>query len=155
MSYNASRFAAVVFTLVAAATPLFAVSIDNAKRDISRLRYDQAETKLVDIAKSSRGIEKQQALYLLAGLKKSVSEAEIIYQEVIRIDASGHWANEAQIELAKIQYALGNYDGALGILTRSDACDNSQEACYFQGLSAHMVRRYPQARPAVQTGPIR
>ena len=149
MLCNASRLTAVVFALFAA-TPLFAVSIDSAQRDISRLRYDDAATKLVDIAKSSRGVEKQQALYLLAGLKRSVSEAEIIYQEVIRIDPGSSWADASHIELAKIQYALGNYDRALGILRRSEACDNSQEACFFQGLAAQMTEQYPLARQSFE-----
>lgn len=129
---------------VVPALPAFA-SVESARRDISRLRFDRAESELVDIARAAEGRKKQEALFLLAGLKKSVSEAEIIYQEVVRIDISSAWAREAQVELAKIQYALGNYDRAFNILDVSGACRGSEEACFFQGLSALMLKRYSEA----------
>ena len=129
---------------VVTAPPVFA-SIKSAREDISRLRFDRAESELVDIARLAEGRKKQEALFLLAGLKKSVSEAEIIYQEVVRIDIGSAWAREAQVELAKIQYALGDYDRAFDILDASGACRGSEEACFFQGLSALMLKRYSEA----------
>ena len=60
-----------------------AASILSAKRDIARLRYDLAESKLVDIARTLSGERRQEGLFLLAGLKSSASESEIIYQEII------------------------------------------------------------------------
>jgi tetratricopeptide (TPR) repeat protein len=121
-------------------------SIRSAKRDIARLRYEEAESQLVDIARSADGEEKQEALYLLAGLKNSVSEAQIIYQEVIRIDRLSEWGERSQLELAKIQYAIGDYGQALDILEESTACRQFEEACYFQGLAAIMLKRYDEAR---------
>ena len=100
------------------APPAFG-SIESARLDISRLRFDRAETELVDIARRERGKKRQEALFLLAGLKTSVSEAEIIYQELIRIDTGSPWAREAQVEMAKIQYALGNYDRAFEMLNNA------------------------------------
>lgn len=129
---------------VVAALPALA-SIESARKDISRLRFDRAESELVDVARAAKGGKKQEALFLLAGLKKSVSEAEIIYQEVVRIDIGSAWAREAQVELAKIQYALGDYDRAFDILDVSGACRGSEEACFFQGLSALMLKRYSEA----------
>lgn len=128
------------------ASAVWAADIDEARRAISNLRYNAAQTALVDIARSSGGNDKQEALFLLAGLKKSVPEAEIIYQEVIRIDESNRWARKAQIEMAKIQYAVGNYNQAFDILETSASCGYSLEGCYFQGLSAMMLSRYGQAR---------
>jgi len=136
--------AALIAVFVATALPAFA-SIESARRDISRLRFDRAEGELVDIARTADGKKKQEALFLLAGLKKSVSEAEIIYQEVIRIDTGSAWARESKVEMAKIQYALGNYDRAFEMLDASGACRGSEEACFFQGLSALMLKRYPEA----------
>ena len=123
-----------------------AASIASARRDITRLRYEQAEEQLTRIARSSGGEEKQEALYLLAGLKSSVSEAQMIYEEVVEMEADNEWAERSQIELAKIQYAIGDYGRALGILERSAACRHSEEACYFQGLSAVMLNRFDEAR---------
>lgn len=120
--------------------------LDRARHYIAKLRYDQATGELVDIAKDARGDEKQEALYLLAGLKTSVSEAQIIYQEVIQLDPSSEWGEKSQIELAKIQYALGNYDRALRILEGSSACGHSTEACFFQGLAAVMLKRFEEAK---------
>ncbi|MFQ5510335.1 MAG: SPOR domain-containing protein [Candidatus Krumholzibacteriia bacterium] len=127
-----------------------AASIQSARRDITRLRYDLAESKLVDIAKTLSGERRQEALYLLAGLKSSASEAEIIYQEVIRLHTGGEWAAAARVELAKIQYALGNYGKAFEILESSQACGVSEEACFFQGMSAVMSKSYARARTALQ-----
>ena len=127
-----------------------AASILSAKRDIARLRYDLAESKLVDIARTVTGERRQEALYLLAGLKSSVSEAEIIYQEVIRLDPASELADASQVELAKIQYALGNYGKAFRILESSQACGSSEEACFFQGMSAAMSKSYPDARAFLQ-----
>jgi TolA-binding protein len=127
-----------------------AASILSAKRDIARLRYDLAESKLVDIARTMTGERRQEALYLLAGLKSSVSEAEIIYQQVIRLDPASEWADVAQVELAKIQYALGNYGKAFRILESAEACGRSEEACFFQGMSAAMSKSYPDARNSLE-----
>ncbi|MDH3217040.1 MAG: tetratricopeptide repeat protein, partial [Candidatus Krumholzibacteria bacterium] len=121
-------------------------SLGTAKRYIAALRYDLAEQELVDVARASDGEEKQEALFLLASLKSSVSETQIIYQDVIRLGPSSKWGESAHVELAKIQYALGNYQESLRILEGAAACRSLQEACYFQGLSAMMLERYNEAR---------
>lgn len=147
MRFSACRILILsIFVISLLSVPAFAERLDDARRDMARLRYDEAEAALVDIARSVRGGDKQEALYLLAGLKKTIPEAEIIYQEVIRIDTDNRWAIAADIELAKIQYALGNYDNVLEILESSSACRSSDEACYFEGLSAVMLKRYEIAK---------
>jgi tetratricopeptide (TPR) repeat protein len=147
MRFSARRILILsTFVITLQSVPAFAGRLDDARRDMARLRYDEAESALVDIARSARGGDKQEALYLLAGLKKTIPEAEIIYQEVIRIDTDNRWAIAADIELAKIQYALGNYDNVLEILDSSSACGSSDEACYFEGLSAVMLKRYEIAK---------
>jgi TolA-binding protein len=135
--------------LAATAISAPAASIEDAREDIARLRYQRAEQQLVEFARSAHGEEKQEALFLLAGLKSSVTEAQIIYEEVIAIEASNDWGENAQIELAKIQYAVGDYNQALDILHRSSACRHSEEACYFEGLSAVMLERYGEARESL------
>lgn len=145
------RNALAVFTCIAAmtcATPPSSRGSDlkDAKRDIRSGRYAQAETALVEAARSSEGEDKQEALHLLGGLKRSASEAEIIYQEVVRIDPSSRWGVAASVELAKIRYAVGEYGTAYEILESSSACRKSDEACYFEGLSALMLERFGEAR---------
>jgi tetratricopeptide (TPR) repeat protein len=134
--------------LCLALSPAGASNISDARREIARLRYDDAAKRLVEIARASGGEEKQEALYLLAGLKSSVSEAQMIYQEVVQADPSSVWGERSQIELAKIQYAIGDYGQAYRILERSAVCEHSEEACYFEGLSASMLNRYDEARLA-------
>jgi tetratricopeptide (TPR) repeat protein len=132
--------------LVASPRPATASRVDDAKQHIFRLRYDIAENELIAVAKSTEGDDRQEALYLLAGLKKSASEAQIIYEEIIRVDGKNRWARRAEIELAKIQYALGRYEAAQGILESSSACEHYDEACYFQGLAAAQLKRYDSAK---------
>jgi tetratricopeptide (TPR) repeat protein len=100
----------------------------------------------VELARSASGDEKLEALYLLAGLKASASEADLIYQEVSRSDPESRWAVAAEIERAKIHYALGEYRKSMEILESSSACRSSEEACYFQGLSSVVLKHYEQAR---------
>ncbi len=140
-----------IFTLAAALTlfgalPVLAKDVSDVRRLIAAMRYEDAEAMLVDIAKTSDGDEKLEALYLLAGLKASASEAELIYQEVAEADPQGRWGVAAEIERAKIHYALGEYRKSFEILDSASACRSSDEACYFQGLSAVMLRHYEQAR---------
>ncbi|UCH82865.1 MAG: SPOR domain-containing protein [Candidatus Latescibacterota bacterium] len=136
----------VYVVLTSSALLAYADRLDDVRRDISGLRYDDAEAKLVDLARTAKGEDRQEALYLLAGLKRSVSEAQIIYQEVARIDESNRWGTLAQIELAKIEFAVGDYEEAFEILSEGGVCRQSQEACYFQGMSAVMLEEYDSAR---------
>jgi TolA-binding protein len=135
--------------LVSPVVVAHAADIEHARRDISRLRYQQAEKQLVDIARSSGGEERQEALFLLAGLKNSVPEARMIYGEVVEIGPETEWGQRSQVELAKIEYAIGDYGQAFRILEGSSACRRSEEACYFQGLSAVMLKRYDDGREAL------
>ena len=134
-----------VLVLLAGA-PVGAREISDARRDIAAMRYGEAERSLAAIAKQSDGEKRVEALFVLAGLKKSASEAELIYQEIARLDPSGRWGSAANVELAKIRFALGEYREAFSILQRSGACRQSDEACYFQGLAAVMLKRYEEAK---------
>jgi tetratricopeptide (TPR) repeat protein len=120
--------------------------LDEVKRDITATRYADAEAALVEIARSSTGDDKQEALYLLGGLKRSAAEAEILYREVARLDPSNRWGVAANVELAKIHYAVGEYGTAFDILEDASACRRSDEACYFEGLCAVMLERFGEAK---------
>lgn len=120
--------------------------LENARRDLHNHRYADAESTLSVLALSARGKELQESLFLLAGLNSNVAEATRLYRRIIEVDPGDDWAKRAQLELSKIQYALGNYEESLRILEQSRACDVSDEACLFQGLSAIMLKRYSDAR---------
>jgi outer membrane protein assembly factor BamD (BamD/ComL family) len=144
-------FAAGILLVVVLPRNAGSASIESARRDISHLRYEQASEELVAIANQTHGEERQEALYLLAGLKSEVSEAQMIYEEVVALGPSSDWGEKSQVELAKIQYAIGDYGKAYTILEESSACRSSEEACYFQGLSAVMLDRYDDARKSLES----
>jgi tetratricopeptide (TPR) repeat protein len=50
------------------------------------------------------------------------------------------------MEVAKIRYAVGEYEASLGILENGSVCRKSDEACYFEGLCALMLKRYDDAK---------
>jgi tetratricopeptide (TPR) repeat protein len=139
-------------TLLAAmgTVSLFAQSgrdlIEDARIDMRAWRYSDAESTLALAVNSTQGELRYESMFLLAGLKSSVPDASRIYRRVISEAPDSDWAKQAQLELSKIQYALGNYEESLRLLEDSQACDISDEACLFQGLSAIMLERYRAAR---------
>jgi tetratricopeptide (TPR) repeat protein len=140
--------AIIILSTIALLHPalLHAASLNEAREDISKLRFDEAEKKLTEIARNSSREIRQEALYLLAGLKQSGPEAELIYQEVIDIGDRSIWSQKSNLEIAKMRYAVGDYRDALRIIEDSYACDDSDEACLFYGLSAIMLERYEDAK---------
>lgn len=120
--------------------------LERAERDVRAARYADAESTLTLLTRMATGDELQRALFLLAGLQSSAEDAEDLYQRIVDNDPGSDWAKRAQVEVSKIQYALGNYGESYRILSDSKACDISDEACLFQGLSAIMLERYDQAR---------
>ncbi len=113
---------------------------------LKNLRYAEAESTLSVLVRSVRGEVLQESLFLLAGLKTSAGEAGVIYRRIIDEDPRSEWSQRAQLELAKIQYALGRYNEALRILKESGACEDSDEARLFYGLSAVMLNRFEEAK---------
>jgi len=120
--------------------------LERAERDLRASRYAEAESTLALATRTADGEVLRESLFLLAGLKSSADDAARIYERIITDDPDGDWAKKAQLELSKIQYALGNYEESFRILEDSRACDVSDEACLFQGLSAIMLQRFGQAR---------
>lgn len=119
--------------------------IDDARRYVERGRFDDAEGALERAVDKAYGATRREAWFLLAGLQRDTGEANALYERVIDDDPDGEWSKRAHLELAKVQYALGNYNEAFNLLDNSDACDVSDEACLFHGLSAIMLKRYREA----------
>jgi tetratricopeptide (TPR) repeat protein len=122
------------------------VLLERAHSELDNADYDAAESTLTQLVQTASGEVLQESLYMLAGLKSSADEARRLYVRVIDVSPENEWAKRSQLELSKIQYALGNYEESLRILEDSEACEISDEACLFQGLSAVMLERYGEAR---------
>lgn len=151
MKTNARYIIVIALLFIQAPTqllPVGTVSLRSAKEDIAGLRYEDAREKLRELAGTTIGGEKQNVLLLLASLERSSEQAEAIYREAISIDPESGEAKSAILELAKINYAAGRYQEALRLLSRSDACEKSDEACYFEGLAAMMLKDFHTAREA-------
>jgi tetratricopeptide (TPR) repeat protein len=147
------KFKFVLATLVIVALAILSApaqsdtaQLERARSDIRALRYADAESTLAEVAASASGKALNESLFLLASLKSSAAEASSLYHRIISDDPGSNWAKHAQLELSKIKYAMGEYEESLRILEDSGACDVSDEACLFQGLSAIMLERYRDAR---------
>jgi tetratricopeptide (TPR) repeat protein len=108
-------------------------------------RFDEAEAALERALSGASGEDLHETLFRLAVLKRDAAEAEELYQRIIGEEPKGEWAKRAHLELAKVQYALGNYSEAYNLLADTDACGVSDEACLFHGLSAVMLERFARA----------
>lgn len=124
--------------------------IKRGKRAAEDGRIGQADSMFARAASMAQGDERAEALFLRAGVVRSGRDAQTIYRELIETAPSGEYAARAQIELAKIQFASGLYEGAYATLHESGVCEQSEEACLFEGMSAIMLHRYDDARPALQ-----
>lgn len=125
----------IVATLLAPSLVL-GYSIGEAADDIRNLRFENAASGLAQLILDSSGTKRQRALILLAGLKRSPEEAEILYQEALAIDEKSREAHLAVLEMAKIRFAEGRYRKAFELLRGHEACGTSEESCFFQGLAA-------------------
>lgn len=120
--------------------------VEQAEYELRDSRYAEAESTLNRAVEAASGETLRKSLFLLAGLQSSVDDADRLYRRIIDDDPDDEWARRAYLELSKIQYALGNYGESFRILEDSHACDISEEACLFHGLSAIMLERFEDAR---------
>ena len=121
-------------------------AINRANSMMSQGRFDEATEMLTGVSQRASGEELQHALFLLGNLEREAADAERHYRRVIDTDPRGEWAQQAQLEIAKMRYATGRYEETLRILEDSGACDEMDEACLFYGLSALSLGRYEEAR---------
>lgn len=124
--------------------------IENAD-ELCRLgRYDEARDPLEQALRTARGDDLAEARFRLAGIERDADAAVALYQRIIDDDPGGDWAKRSLLELAKVQYALGNYNAAYNLLSDGDVCNVSDEGCLFRGLSAIMLERYNDARAPLE-----
>jgi tetratricopeptide (TPR) repeat protein len=143
--------AVAALVIVSAPARTDETKLERARNALDRADYASAEATLTDLSLTASGETLQECLFLLAGIKSSAGEAQRLYHRVIDQRPDGEWAKRSSLELSKIQYALGNYEESLRMLEDSEACEISDEACLFQGLSAVMLERYRDARRPLST----
>ena len=124
--------------------------IKRGKRALEDGRVGQADSMFARAVSMAEGDERAEAMFLRAGVVRSGKEAGELYRRLIESDPAGEYTARARLELAKIQFASGLYEGAYATLHESNACEDSEEACLFEGMSAVMLHRYAEARPALE-----
>ena len=113
-------------------------------------RVREADSLFARAVNLADGGEREEALFLRAGVVRSGKEAEALYRQILDAPSSGEYADRARLELARIQFAGGFYEGAYATLHESDLCARSEDACLFEGMAALMLHHYDDATPALQ-----
>ena len=119
--------------------------IRRGKSELSAGRVVAAESSFARAAGMVGGDERREAWFLQASVVRSGAQAETLYRRVLDEPTADEWTLRSAIELAKIQFALGRYETARAVLREAGACDASDEACLFEGLSCLMAREYANA----------
>jgi cell division septation protein DedD len=124
--------------------------IKRGKKALDDGRVAEAESSFARAAAIGSGDDRSQALFLGAGVTRSGTQAEAMYRKLLDTDPNGEYSKRAVLELAKIEFATGRYEGSYATLHEANACDESEEACLFEGMSAVMLHHYSDAIPALQ-----
>jgi cell division septation protein DedD len=119
--------------------------IKRGKRALDDGHVAEAESSFARAAAIASGDDRSEALFLRAGVTRSGNEAEALYKKLVDDDPNGDYSKRAVLELAKIQYSTGRYETAYATLHDSNACDDSEEACLFEGMAAVMLHHYDDA----------
>jgi hypothetical protein len=116
-----------------------------ARRDAEAGRFVAADSGYARAAEIAEGDQRAEALYRRAGVVRSGTIAESLYRNVMDEYGDSEWGRPAALELAKIQFAMGRYESARGVLAGGELCAWSDEACVFDGMAAIMLRRFDEA----------
>ena len=140
----------VVATLTAASLAVAARDdagdlIRRGKSELSAGRVVAAESSFARAAGMADGDERREAWFLQASVVRSGVQAETLYRRVLDEPTADEWTQRSAIELAKIQFAMGRYEAARAALREAGACEESDEACLFEGLSCVMSHEYEEA----------
>jgi tetratricopeptide (TPR) repeat protein len=124
--------------------------IKRGKRALDDGHVAEAESSFARAAAIGSGGDRSEALFLRAGVTRSGNEAETLYKKLIDDDPNGDYSKRAFLEMAKIQYSMGRYETAYATLHDSNACDDNEEACLFEGMAAVMLHHYDDAMVPLQ-----
>lgn len=124
--------------------------IKRAKKDMEARRFVAADSGFARAALMAQGEERAEALFLRASVVQSGLEAESLYRAIVDEFMESEYGRPAALELAKIQFAMGRYEGARDVLRTNDLCAWSDEACVFDGMAGVMIRNYDEAALSLQ-----
>jgi tetratricopeptide (TPR) repeat protein len=124
-----------------------APSVAHARELIRVKEYDQAKTELSAAIERLQGADLDAALLALAGLETRPEAARALYERVAG-SSNADAAHGAELELAKILYASGEYDRALEMLLSNDKrpAPADPTSCYLRGLCYRQLGEAARAR---------
>jgi tetratricopeptide (TPR) repeat protein len=146
----AAVIAAAVIAAATSARDRAEDMIRDGRRALDDGRVAEAESTFARAAAVSEGDTRAEALFLQAGLVRSGADAEALYRRILESESPGRWSDAAAMELAKIEFAMGRYEGARSRLRDASLCDRSEEACLFEGLASVMLNDPAGAIPALE-----
>ncbi len=124
--------------------------IRRAKRDVEAGRFVSADSGFARAADIAQGDERAEALFLRGGVVRSGLQAEILYKRIVDEYPDSKWHQPAALELAKIQFAMGRYEGARTVIASAGLMEEFDEACVFDGLAANMLRHFDEAAVSLE-----
>lgn len=124
--------------------------IRRAKKDVEAGRYIAADSGFARAVAAAGGDDRAEALYLRASVVRSGAEAEALYRRIVDEHMESEWGRPAALELAKIMFSMGRYEGARGVIAAAGLCAWSDDACLFDGMAAVMMHHYDEASVALE-----
>lgn len=120
--------------------------IKQGREDAEHARWADAESSFARAARTAGNDEtRREAQFRQAAIIRSGADAEALYRSIMDDGARDEWSEKAAVELGKIEFATGRYEGAFATFTGAEACANSEEACLLGGLAAIMSHDYEAA----------
>jgi tetratricopeptide (TPR) repeat protein len=119
------------------------------RKELASGRIAQAQAAFERAVARAGREELPEALFLQAGVVRHGAEAEALYRRLLEVDPQGEYSARATLELAKILFAQGLYEGARDLLRDGGACAESEEACLFAGMASVMLHDYEGAAAAL------
>ena len=145
---------AVMIAVVVAAFPAFsptegvAAGLRTIRGMFNTKEYRKAEKKLREELPGMRGRTRDQARLMMADLRTDIYGASVILEEVINTGDDKE-AMRARVELAKLNYATGEYHQTITLLKgiRAEGRGGAKyEAVYFRGLARKQLGDLDSAR---------
>ena len=122
-------------------------SLNHARALIRAKEYERAKGELASAVENLKGPELDEALLALAGLETKPEKAIALYEQVA-VSSNPIAAHRAELELANISYASGDYARALDILQSNErrTAPTDPASCYLRGLCYRQLGEAARAR---------
>lgn len=130
-----------------------AAGLRGIRRQIARLDYGGARAALEEELPRLRGRDLQEGTLLFASLQTDLSDTKRLLASVVR-SGEPREALAARLELARIAYALGDYEETVSLLLGVGAEGRGSqrfEAAYFRGMARKQRGEVEQARADLES----